>query len=375
MAKIVNGAERGRHGKWIVDYRDPVTGKRKWITKDTREEAKKALGEILSGNGHAGYCAVDTEITLGEYGDEILAGRAAFIKASTVTANQTSFKSVKDLIGGLKIKDLTPGVIVRTLESLKAKGLENSTVKYKLEVLSVILNRAKLDGIIAHNPATGIVKRLNLSRDKGGEEVKAFTLEQRGLFLEAAETSPNKTLFRFLLGTGARIGEALALRVGDISGQTAVIDERILHGELGTPKSGVARTVDLTQDLAGRLKTQVAKVTEQALAQGRKPDFLFCDEDGKPLVYETVRYDFARVLKRAGLPAHFTPHCTRHTYATLLLSNGESIQYVQQQLGHTSITLTVDIYGKWIPLKSSGVQEKIEHGFNQEIARAAHSRS
>ena len=48
------------------------------------------------------------------------------------------------------------------------------------------------------------------------------------------------------------------------------------------------------------------------------------------------------------MPAHFTPHCMRHTYATLLLSDGVSPVYVQQQLGHASIGVTVDRYGKWI---------------------------
>jgi integrase len=53
-------------------------------------------------------------------------------------------------------------------------------------------------------------------------------------------------------------------------------------------------------------------------------------------------------LQAAALPAHFSPHCLRHTFASLLLQQGESPADVQRQLGHASIQLTVDTYGKWL---------------------------
>ncbi len=373
MATIVKGEERGRPGKWIVDYRD-VTGRRKWITKDTREEAKRALGEILSDVSVAGYCQVSPDITLAEYGDRLIKGRAGFVKPRTVEANREGFQRIKTQIGSLKVRDVTPGIIIRLLEQLKTGGLANGTVRYSLEVLNVVLNRARVDGVIAHNPAQGLGKQVRLQRSREAEEIKALTIEQRAAFIEASRLSAYYALYQFLLGTGARVGEALALRVNDISGRSAVIDETLSAGQTGTPKSGQARTVDLTADLAVQLRQYSAKQAERHLAHGRAVDFLFADDNGVPIQYQRVRHDFQRVLQRAGLPAHFTLHCTRHTYATLLLSNGENIQYVQQQLGHTSITLTVDVYGKWLPLKGSGVQERVEHG-GQEISGAAHTGS
>ena len=56
---------------------------------------------------------------------------------------------------------------------------------------------------------------------------------------------------------------------------------------------------------------------------------------------------FYRALEKAGL--HRRPlHSTRHTFATLLLNQGESPVYVKDQCGHSSIKITVDVYGKWI---------------------------
>ena len=73
-----------------------------------------------------------------------------------------------------------------------------------------------------------------------------------------------------------------------------------------------------------------------------------------------VRRVFVRLLKRAELPPHFSPHCLRHTFASLLLQQGESPVYVQRQLGHASIKLTVDTYGKWLPMGNRAAVDRLD---------------
>ena len=73
-----------------------------------------------------------------------------------------------------------------------------------------------------------------------------------------------------------------------------------------------------------------------------------------------VRRVFVRLLKRAELPPHFSPHCLRHTFASLLLQQGESPVYVQRQLGHASIKLTVDTYGKWLPMGNKAAVDRLD---------------
>ena len=80
------------------------------------------------------------------------------------------------------------------------------------------------------------------------------------------------------------------------------------------------------------------------------PTGVFCTTTGTMLNKGNVRRVFVRLLKRAKLPLHFSPHSLRHTFASLLLQQGESPVYVQRQLGHASIKLTVDTYGKWLPM-------------------------
>ena len=81
---------------------------------------------------------------------------------------------------------------------------------------------------------------------------------------------------------------------------------------------------------------------------------------GTPRNQGDVREAFKRALRRAEVPTHFSPHCLRHTYASLLLIKGYSIYYVSRQLGHASIQITVDRYGRWLPATNPGAADDLE---------------
>ena len=67
-----------------------------------------------------------------------------------------------------------------------------------------------------------------------------------------------------------------------------------------------------------------------------------------------------RALKAAKLPEHLTPHCPRHTCAWILLADGVSPVYVQEQLGHATIELTVSTYGRWLTKKAPGALDCLD---------------
>ena len=96
----------------------------------------------------------------------------------------------------------------------------------------------------------------------------------------------------------------------------------------------------MSQQLArALLRLQIERKTE-TLRRGwpALPPWLFCTKRGTPLDTTNADKAFKRILKDAELPLHFTPHCLRHTFASLLLQQGESPAYVQRQLGHASIS-------------------------------------
>ena len=102
--------------------------------------------------------------------------------------------------------------------------------------------------------------------------------------------------------------------------------------------------------------------TEDALRKGwgQVPEWVFCDQDGKPLWKSNLeRRVFHRTLASAGIrKVRF--HDLRHTFASRLIQNGESLAYVRDQMGHHSIKVTVDIYGHLVPGANKAAVDRLD---------------
>jgi integrase len=115
------------------------------------------------------------------------------------------------------------------------------------------------------------------------------------------------------------------------------------------------------KDVLERLRTARQ---EKALADGvEAPAWVFATDAGTPFDHGRVGKVFKRVLRAAKLPGYFSPHSLRHTFASLLLQQGESPAYVQRPLGHASIKLTVDTYGRWLPMGNKAAVDRLDEGF------------
>jgi integrase len=134
------------------------------------------------------------------------------------------------------------------------------------------------------------------------------------------------------------------------------------HGRLDTAKSGHGRTVDMSHELAERLRRLSVERKAETLRRGWRelPPWVFASTTGTPLDRHNVDKAFKRALKAATLPAHFSPHALRHSFASLLLQQGESPTYVQRQLGHASIQLTADTYGRHLPLGNKAAVDRLD---------------
>ncbi len=111
---------------------------------------------------------------------------------------------------------------------------------------------------------------------------------------------------------------------------------------------GVGRET-LSRELTGTLEALQLRRQQEAATEGKEPSqWVFCDAHGKPLHQNWIRLQFFKLLKRAGV-RQVRFHELRHSFASLLLQNGESPVYVKDQMGHSSIQVTVDLYGHLIP--------------------------
>lgn len=217
------------------------------------------------------------------------------------------------------------------------EGLQKRTVRNIHAVLRAMLNAAIDDGLLSSNPAEKLGRTLKLTTSKATrqEEIKAFTKEQRQVFLASAlKVTPRYyPLFFVLAGTGMRLGEALALQVDDVDLQAKTI--RIARafsedGALDTPKSGHGRSVDISNSLTEMLGSHIRARKQDTLKHGwtDRPSWLFVSKVATPPDAANVRKGMTHALKAAKLPTHFTPYCLRHTYASILLADSVSPVYV-----------------------------------------------
>ena len=152
--------------------------------------------------------------------------------------------------------------------------------------------------------------------------------------------------------------KALGLQWEDFDWQRRLVDLRRTVGVrkgglvVNTPKSGKLRTVDLPSSLAARLGELKSIREAQAAVEGKALSawvFPALTDATKPLNASWFwRHVWCPVLDKAKV-RHIRVHDARHSYASMMLRRGVPIAYVSNQLGHSSIQVTVDLYGHFIP--------------------------
>ena len=190
--------------------------------------------------------------------------------------------------------------------------------------------------------------------DRGHKQaVDSLTMDEVDLFLSTAEKYylEQYPLFLCAFRTGMRMGELLALKWGDVDWNSMFIrvERSFKNGRISETKTSRIRRVDMSDQLIQSLRAYYTIRKAEALGSGRGEvvEWIF-HRNGEPMAQNSLRNIFKRILRKAGM-RDIRFHDIRHTYASLLLSNGESPAYVKDQLGHSSIQITVDIYGHLLP--------------------------
>lgn len=157
-------------------------------------------------------------------------------------------------------------------------------------------------------------------------------------------------MLKVMVHAGLRLGETLAMRAGclDFKKHTFLVAESFKRKHFSKPKFGKTRFVDLPGFPSSELCDYLAYRKKENLRAGKgaKVDLLFVDPketDEWPYSQRKVQDLVKRVCKACGLRAR-NPHDLRHTYASIMLMAHQSPGYVQRQLGHSSISITMDIY-------------------------------
>jgi integrase len=338
---------RKSDGLWCASV-TVASGRRKVLYGKTREEVAAKLTVALS-EVQKGLTVPSHRMTLGAFLDQWLAD-VVVQRNRPSTAESYQFyvrKYISPALGKHQLAKLTPQQVQHFLNEQHASGLAPRTVQYMRAILRRALNQALRWELVSRNVAV-------LADPPSGRspDMQPLTIEHARAFMAAARGHRYEHLYEFLLGTGLRIGEALALRWSDVNLDDGIITVRHalerLRGRpwrLAVPKSESGkRLVPLIGPTADALRAQRTRTLELRLAAStawQDLDFVFPTAVGTPDDQANVYHQFKKLLREAGLPTTYRVHDLRHSTATYLLAAGVPDRLVMGIMGHSQLSMTM----------------------------------
>lgn len=310
----------------------------------SRREAERALVEAVASVDRGEIRSTSSE-TFAQAAARWLTRKRPLLEESTYRDYDAHLRlRLLPAFGPRKIRQITRAHVETYLADLDRPGtLSRKTINDSLIPLRQILARAIRDGVIATNPAANRDRDDPLELPYERPTMHYLNREQALAYLDAAPAW-YRPLAETLIGAGLRIGEAIALEWRDVSWDAGVlaVSRTVKVGGTGTPKGDKARNVVIASYLLDVLRAHRADQARRGLVS----PLVFLSPDGHQLDRHNVRRRGHDVtLRDAALPSRVRLHDLRHTAATLWLASGQSIYFVQQQLGHQDIQTTIDLYG------------------------------
>lgn len=270
------------------------------------------------------------------------------IKPATYDRLETSLNLLcKHPISTIDPATMVSDDIQKYLNDLVADGYALTTIKKQYHLLTGYLRYANSTGEVARPIYNTVQLPKRSVVIKSERDVVAYSpSEQMALrrILQTAE-HPAYAVTLFMMETGARIGEALALTWGDVNWarRSVRIDKTFVH--LGNSNRSFVqneaksftsnRTIPLSNTAIGLLSELRDKTKDQN-------GFIF-QVDGHAITYEAMRYHIKIACAKAGVP-YYGQHVFRHTFATNCYNRGCDVKILSKLLGHANVTVTYNIY-------------------------------
>ena len=278
--------------------------------------------------------------------------------------------------GKKRISEIAKSDVKRFYNSLvDERGLSVSTVDSVHTVLHQVFDMAVDDAYIRHNPSDNVLKELKQTHTKA-EKRRALTQEEQNLFLNYLKQSGKYqhwySIFAILIGTGMRVGEAVGLRWCDIDLENGIIDvnhtlvyyKHEVNGcycNIHTPKTeNSIRKIPMLSFVREAFQEEQQRQKKNGIrcisTIDGYTDFIFVNHFGHPQHQGTLNKALRRIIRDCNdevllsgrgnpiLLPPFSCHILRHTFTTRMCEAGVNVKVIQDALGHSDVSTTLNIY-------------------------------
>jgi integrase len=342
-----------RKGRQVIDFYDQH-GKRRLKTLKkgiTKQDAKNELRAIEESLEKGVYLPRNMVPKFSTVAQEWLEYKKPNLRVTSWENCAGHIKNHFRDLEDLKINCIRINSIERFIRSKQDQGMNINTLRKILVTLGQILSYSVRHRYIDSNP----LKEAERPKDTREEEreMKILNPDEIRSLLEAEKDQKYKTLYTMAIMSGPREGELLGLKWSDIDfeNKQAYIQRSFNKGRWFPTKTKTSkRKIDLAPAVIRELRKWKLACTLNDF------DLVFPNEAGKPMNYSNmVQRHFEPALERAGVIRRDEKtkkivgpkirfHDLRHTYASLMIGQGENIKYIQTQLGHSSPTVTLNVY-------------------------------
>ena len=360
----MEGSVRKRGNYWAYSFEiAKENGKRKRIERTggkTKKEALEALRKAILEYENAGSVIDESDMSVSDYFDYWFKEYVLInCKPNTQVGYKRLIKNhIKPKIGIYKLKKITPAKLQELINTKYRDGFSKNYLSNLYGVLSGAFRNAVYPyQLIKENPMEFVkMPKYNQKLINNLEDLKIITLEQFNTTLKRFPYGSNMHLpLQIGFHTGMRVGEVMSLTWDciDLEAQTIRVEKILYRNEFkqwifGTPKTQSSyRTIRIGNTLTSLLRKFRTDQKANRLRYGeyyikQDYDFVCLKENGELLTIDSIKYLSRIVNYELNIPFKF--HSLRHTHATMLLESGANIKDIQERLGHSKSSITMDVY-------------------------------
>lgn len=334
---------------------------RKKVTGRTQREVADKARELQAAH-EAGAHSLDRSITVEAFASYWLGEVLPYRDLAESTRGSYAYVCNRWVIptwGHWRLCDLQRHAVEKGLASLVEKGLRKGTVKQVKSVLSSLFEEAVREMRVSHNVTRGVrMPKVGVARVR-----RAMSFEQTTALIESTVGGRAHGPIVIGLTTGLRIGEILSLRWEDVDLEADEPTLRVVESKTDAGRRTVTLTTYAARVLSEQRRYNI-RTARSTCGMWSDEGFVFPSVTGTKWNYANFLKIFHDACEEAGIGRDWVPHEMRHTAASFLFSEGVRVTAVTEQLGHSTISTTYDLYGHQIKRA-----EEVRQAFEKLVPR------